>query len=199
MISRPYRLEEFDLTSGNNAKEIDSEPVLEKEKLDAFDQGYRAGWDDATAAQQQDQTRIASELENSFKDLSFTFHEAKAHILQSIEPLIKEMVNKIFPDLAKENLPQIVSERLLRIFQDATERPITISVSTESRIAVESALPSDPGFPISIKEEQTLGPGQVFINLGASEEVLDLDSSLNSMRLMLTEFFEANKMDRKYG
>lgn len=199
MSKKPFMLEEFGLATRSAPKAEQEEVSSEKTRLEAFEQGYQAGWDDANAAQNQDQSRITAELEASFKDLSFSFHEARNHILQGIEPLIREVVDKILPTFSKQGLPDLVAERLNAALGEATDRPVVLSVSPASRAAVEAALPSSPGFPITIKEESTLSDGQVFLNFGASEESLDLDETLSSLQIAVREFFEINKKAQNHG
>lgn len=192
-MARPYFLEEFDLDHTSVKVVDDPAPMSEQQKLESFEQGYKAGWDDATAAQFQDQSRITAGLENTLKDLSFTFHEARAHVLQGVEPLVRELVEKILPSFAQDGLPDLVAERINVALGDMTDRPVVLSVSPNSRAAVEAALPVDPGFPITIKEEATLGDGQVFLNLGATEEVLDLDDAIRTVKSAIGDFFEINQ------
>lgn len=198
-MARPLSLEEFELESTPVAIDKESDSLTEQDKLEAFEQGYKAGWDDSTSAQQQDQSRITADLESTLKDLSFTFHEARTHVLQGVEPLVYELVEKVLPAFAKEGLPKIVSDRLSSAFAELSDRPVILSVSPQTRPAVEVALPKDPGFPITIKEEPTLGDGQVFLNLGASEELLDLDESIRCVKKSIEEFFEINSRKQVNG
>lgn len=192
-MARPYSFEEFDLLREVRKTELEKDSSSEREKLDSFERGYKAGWDDATTAQHQDQSRISSDLESSLNDLAFTFHEARSHVLNGVEPLLRELVKKIFPRFAQDRLPVLIKEHIATALAEVTERPIILCVSPKSRAAVESALPLDPGFPITVKEEPTLSDGQVFLNLGATEEVLDLDEVLSSVNAAISDFFEINQ------
>ena len=62
-MSRPWILESFDaasLVTASGAESGDSE--LEEDRLRAFDQGYKDGWDDAAKAHAEEQRRISAEL-----------------------------------------------------------------------------------------------------------------------------------------
>jgi flagellar biosynthesis/type III secretory pathway protein FliH len=85
--------------------------AVEEAKVASFEQGYSAGWDDAVAAQQGDQTRIRADLARNLQSLSFTFQDARSHVLQAIRPLILQMVNRLLPEVAREALAPTVLER----------------------------------------------------------------------------------------
>ena len=111
------KLEVFDVdapqkqTSGMVVTQLGA---IEEAKLAAYEQGYKAGWDDAAAAQSEDQTRIRADLARNLQQLSFTYQEARAHILKAVEPLLEEMVNRRLPDTARETLAPLVLERMGR-------------------------------------------------------------------------------------
>jgi hypothetical protein len=54
--------------------------AVEEAKVASFEQGYKAGWDDAVAAQSEDQTRIRADLARNLQSLSFTYQEARSHM-----------------------------------------------------------------------------------------------------------------------
>lgn len=57
--------------------------ALEEARLASYDSGYAAGWEDATAAQSGDQSRIRAELARNLQALSFTYQEARSHVLRA--------------------------------------------------------------------------------------------------------------------
>ena len=61
--------------------------ALEDAKLASFESGYSAGWEDAAAAQADDQTRVSADLARSLQSLTFTYHEARNHVLKAIEQI----------------------------------------------------------------------------------------------------------------
>jgi len=75
-----------------------SDVALEDQRLASFEQGYSAGWEDAFTAQVEDQTRITGNLASSLGDLSFTYHEALAQLLVSVEPVFRSLVELVLPD-----------------------------------------------------------------------------------------------------
>ena len=79
-----------------------SDEVLETERLESFDKGYRAGWDDAIKAKTDEGTQQADAVVQALQDLSFTYHEVHAQLLSNLSPLLDEILQKILPSLARE-------------------------------------------------------------------------------------------------
>ena len=73
-------------------------------KLEAFENGYRAGWEDATGAAASEQGHIAADLAQNLRDLSFTLAEAQVAVLAEMRPLLREIVAKLLPVAAHASL-----------------------------------------------------------------------------------------------
>ncbi|MEN8837451.1 MAG: flagellar biosynthesis protein, partial [Celeribacter marinus] len=52
--------------------------AVEQARATGYEAGYKAGWDDAIAADESVRTKIGAELERNLQDLGFTFHEARS-------------------------------------------------------------------------------------------------------------------------
>ena len=173
--------------------------ALEDEKLASYDSGYRAGWDDANAAQTEDQTRMRAELARNLQTLSFSYHEARSHILKAIEPLMLQVVGRLLPEIARETLAPFVLETLMPLAEGLGDAPVTLVLNPVSRAAVEALLEQATGLPITIQEEPTLGEGQVFIKLGLAEAQVDLDQATADIAAAVRGFFELPGKDRPNG
>ena len=145
--------------------------ALEDEKLASYDTGYRAGWEDANAAQSDDQSRIGADLARNLQSLGFTYHEARSHILKAIEPLMVEIVGRLLPEIARETLAPFVLETLMPLAEGLGDAPVTLVLNPVARAPVEALLEQATGLPVRIEEEPTLGEGQVYIKLGAVEVI----------------------------
>ncbi len=173
--------------------------ALEDEKLASYDSGYRAGWDDANAAQSEDQTRIRAELARNLQSLGFSYHEARTHILKAIEPLMLQIVGRLLPEIARETLAPIVLETLMPLAEGLGDAPVTLVLNPASRAAVEALLEQATGLPMTIQEEPTLGEGQVYIKLGTLESQVDLDKATADIAAAVRGFFELPGKDRPNG
>mgnify|MGYP003515970463 CR=1 FL=1 len=78
------KLEVFEADEAAQQTPSQQVPSADQEsRLEAYEQGYRAGWEDAAAAHAEDQRRIRVDLARSLQALGFTYQEARAHVLKS--------------------------------------------------------------------------------------------------------------------
>lgn len=172
---------------------------LEEARLAAYEQGYTAGWDDATAAASDDQSRMRTELGRNMQALSFTFHEARTHVLRALAPLLEEMTGRLLPELAREALAPVVLEALMPLAENLSEAPVTIVLNPVARPAVEALLEQATALPFTLLDEPSLGEGQVYLRLGDSETRLDLDRATAEITAAVRGFFELTHQERKHG
>ncbi len=194
----PLRLELFD-DGGDKADRAAKATVvtdagaLEEARLAAYEQGYTAGWDDAVAAQGEDQARLRADLARNLQGLAFTYHEARSHILRAIEPLFETILARILPDLARVALAPRVLEALAPLAAAAADTPVDLVLNPAARPAVEAALAEAPPLPLHIVEEPTLGEGQAYLRLGASETRIDLDRAVAEISAAIRGFFDTDR------
>ena len=185
------KLEVFDTDAGSGRSDMMVVQVSanEEAKLAAYETGYKAGWEDAASAQSEDQGRIRADLARNLQQLSFTFQEARAHVLKAVEPLLEEMVNRLLPETARETLAPLVLEQVMPMAEELTDQPVTLVLNPAVRVAVEGLLMQATGLPLTITEEPTLPEGQVYIRLGASEAKVDLTRVTTDIAAPVRGFF----------
>ena len=188
------RLEVFD-----SAIALDGTPqalvevtAVEEAKVAAFEQGYSAGWDDAAAAQQGDQSRITADLARNLQSLSFTFQDARTHVLQAIRPLMLEMINRLLPEVAHEALAPTVLEALMPMADELADAPLTLVLNPSVRPQIEDLVAQATGLPMVIEDEPSLSEGQVYIRFGTAETKVDLDRVTSDIATAVRAFFNLN-------
>ena len=164
--------------------------ALEDAKLASFESGYSAGWEDAAAAQADDRTRVSADLARSLQSLTFTYHEARNHVLKAVEPLLRHVVGHLLPVLAKDTLAAKVLEVLLPLADNLVAAPITLMLNPAARSAIEDILAKTSGLPLILVEEPTLGEGQVYLKLGDVEREVNLDRAVLEISAAVRGFFE---------
>ncbi len=172
---------------------------LEDIRMQAYEQGYTAGWDDAASAQSDDQTRIKSDFARNLQSLGFTFQEARMHVLRAMQPLLNEVLTKLLPEVAREALASVALEVLMPIADDMADAPVTLVLNPASRAAVETLLDQATGLPLTVIEEPTLGEGQVYIRMGEVETRVDLDHATAEITRAVRDFFDTTEKDQSYG
>lgn len=193
------RLEAFDAPPAPAAPAPAEDAAAEEARLEAFEAGYKAGWDDAVASAEEDRTRMRADLARNLQGLAFTYHEARGHVLRSLEPLLRGMVARVLPEVAGRALGPLVAETLRPLAEGLAAAPIAVVVNPASRAAVEAALAAEPGPPFAIVEEPSLGEGQVYLRLGAAETRVDLDGALAAIAAAVDEFFHPAEELRQHG
>lgn len=173
--------------------------ALEDLRILAYEQGYTAGWDDAAAAQTDDQSRIKADFARNLQSLGFTFQEARMHVLRAIHPLIQEIVSHLLPKIARESLASVALEALMPLVDQMADAQVTLVLNPVSRAAVEALLEQETGLPLIIIEEPTLGEGQVYLRLGDSETRIDLDRATADIATAVRDFFNLTDKDKRYG
>ena len=185
------RLEVFDTAPAPDGSMLPlvEATAVEEAKVASFEQGYSAGWDDAVAAQQGDQTRIRADLARNLQSLSFTFQEARIHVLQTIRPLILQMVDRLLPEVAREALAPTVLEAVMPLAEGLADAPLTLVLNPSVRGQVEDLVSQATGLPMVIAEEPTMPEGQVYIRLGAAESKVDLAQVTADIAIAVRAFF----------
>ncbi len=168
---------------------------LEEQRLEAFEKGYQAGWDDSVKAQSDDTRHITADFARNLQELSFTYHEAHAAALNSLEPLLRQMVEVVLPKIARETLGTRLIEVLEGLARTQGPEPIELVTAPANVTALEGILSDNPAMPMSIIEEASLADGQVFIRFGTNEHEIDLAQVLEGLDLAVTGFFEENRKE----
>lgn len=176
-----------------------SEADLEGKKLEAFEKGYRAGWDDAVKAQSDDRTRISSAFGQHLQDLSFTYHEAYTQVMNAVTPLLNEMVNALMPAVAREMLGHHVVEQLQAMSRDIGQMEVVIAVSPDRVEAIAPLLEKDFGFPIQLVPDDTLAEEQADIRFGGTERQIDLSDLIASVAEAVEGFAHDNRRKMTHG
>lgn len=164
-------------------------------RAEAFEQGYKSGWEDAIKAQSQDQTRISSDLAQNLQDLSFTYHEAYSQVVEGMAPLLNDMVESLLPKVARDALGLHVVELLNDLTRSYSEQPVEIVVATDNSEAVAPLLKGDFKMPVSLTEDPQLAEGQAEIRFGKVERRVDLTAVLNNIQEALRGFMHDNRKE----
>ncbi len=191
MMGRSLVLEDFDRVvlptaseaEGGEAKEAD----LEQARLQAFENGYGAGWEDAARAHREEQDQISAELGRALQEMSFTFHEAQTALLREMESVLVGLVDTVLPAALLPSLAEMVRSRALEL-AGAGHTCVEIVVVPENVARVEALAADRPAPPLRVVGEPALGPGQALLRFGRSEEKIDLDAALSDLREAVAGF-----------
>jgi hypothetical protein len=180
-----------DLSIGDETPATDDEAEYER--------GYRAGWDDCERRAQEARQAVGAELGRHIQELGFTYQEARAHVLGSIEPLLTGLVEKVLPKLAADTLGQTALEELTELAEHAAETPVTILVSPGNHDLIAGFLEGEAALPYRLSTEETLTDGQLFFRLGEHERQIDLEAVIARIGERLAAFSTHNQKVLNHG
>jgi flagellar biosynthesis/type III secretory pathway protein FliH len=163
--------------------------ALEEARLAAYEQGYAAGWDDAAAAAESDRSKMGADLSQHLQTLGFTYHEARAHVLRAIEPLLSQMTRTVLPAMARDALGPVILEVLRPLAAQMALVPVELALHPEARPAVEQALLMEASLPLAIVEDATLGTAEARLRLGETERHIALEEATAAIAAAVTDFF----------
>lgn len=198
MMPRTFVPEDFDMSETDMP--IDTHPdahEVEAERLSAFERGYKAGWDDSATALTAERKAISADFAANLGDLSFTYHEARSHVLRQLEHLVTTTFARILPEYARQVLPRVVWAQIGDIAHEAADAPVTLLVAPGAKPLFDAIMPTNPGFPLTIIEEPTLAEGQVFIRSQKGEVAVDHATALAEIESAVRQFFAAHEDDEE--
>lgn len=190
-----FQLEEFTTMIISNDPTVSPATSLEEHTLESFEQGYKAGWDDAVEALKQDQKKISSGFSRSLQEMSFTLEEARTQVMKSVAPLLEEMVHKVLPRLSLEGLPQVIINQVKEIAEAHTHINVEIQISPANKQALEHLLGSNPALDVTIVTEPSLAEGLAVIRFAESELKIDLGGVIQNFETALTQLYPVNNRD----
>ncbi|WP_209835200.1 ABC transporter ATP-binding protein [Ruegeria sp. HKCCE3926] len=177
-MSIAHLLEDFTTQTGTGPVLILNEDTLEEQRLAAFEDGYGAGWEDASQAQEQSRGQISAEMARSLEDMSFTYHEAVARMTLSLEPMFTSLVQTVLPEMADRGLAARIVEQLCEMARSRVEQPMQILVPPGCAESVAALLPQDLPSTPQVIEHTELEPGQARLQVGTSRREVDCTALL---------------------
>lgn len=189
-MARPLQLETFDLPSPAERGAVGAGEI-EDLRLDAYGQGYAAGWDDAVAAQDAEIAHLRTDLGRNLQDMALNYRDARSHVLSAIEPLLQEMVAKVLPAIAHHALAPMIIEILRPAAEQMASVPITVLTATAHRETVERLLTAaGTDLPVTVRAEPSLSHGQAHLKIGSQETRIDLDGVVGAITRAVGTFFQ---------
>jgi flagellar assembly protein FliH len=166
-----------------------TEEEIEDIRLNAFDEGYRAGWDDGVKAQTAQREFVSEELRSRIQDLSFSYHEASRQMLAGLEPLLQCLVRKVLPEALHESAGPRLVETLLEAAGPHVKRPVVLSFPPGDRSVIAPALDQIAGLEILLEEDPSLEGGAAIVRLDDSEVLIEPEVLLAAFQTAIDAFF----------
>ncbi len=170
-------LQDFDTLAAPPSAEASpdlDESALEAQRLESFEAGYRAGWEDALKAHSEDGAQVSAALAQQLQELSFTYDEAYGHMKTAIAPLLKDLVTSLLPKLARHTLGAHLVEQIEAHSHEIGKPGVEIAVSPAMLGTVSPMAEGEYAFPINVIADDTLSDEQADLRFGETERQIDL-------------------------
>lgn len=191
-------LEEFSLNIKN--KNNDSEVIIaEEDKLESFDMGYKAGWDDSLLAQTDLIRKNEIELNQAISDLSFSQYAALDTASKHAINILKEILDTILPKMLVEVLQDKIISEIAKAIKDnlQPEVKILVNISQKPNLVRLNTICSDNGILVE---------GRTDIEKNCAKTIMVFDESfinLNEYTEKISEIlmisFNNNETIKKLG
>jgi flagellar assembly protein FliH len=198
-MSISHLLEDFGRAASPATPEPMTEEDLETLRLEAFENGYKAGWDDSLKAQAEDAMRIRDDFARNLQDLSFTYHEAHSHVMQSVTGLLEDIVALVLPEAMRKTLGLRVVEQLTEMAEIAGAQEVEIVSAPSDLLLIQSFLEAEAGFPVTATADDTLAEGQVFLRMSGQERQIDLDPVIAGIRDAVETLLQETERSVRHG
>ena len=198
MSSIAHLLEDFGTRQSVAAPSLGEEEI-EALRVEGYETGYKAGWEDAVKSQADSTARISEDFARNLQDLSFTYHEAHGHVMQSLAPLLQDLADTLLPEILRETVGFRVVEQLTEMAQANATQTIEITTSLAENDVIRDFLDRDFGFPVSVSVDDTLGEGQVYLRMASEERQIDMQSVMTSIREAIAGILDETERSLKHG
>lgn len=192
------KLEVFEPLNPVQAR-AEAEEAMEDIRLAAFEKGYAAGWEDATAAEASGQHRLRAEIGHQLQEIAFTYHEARGLVLRDLEPLLRAMAEVVLPRVAREALAPLVAEAISDLAAGRCDAPLTLRLSPQDAEAMGEVLKLQAAAPLDLVRDDTLAPGQLWLRAEDREAVIDIDAACRRIGEAVRNHFHIEPEARQHG
>ena len=182
-MTRHTFLESFDRATGSVA--VKPDPVelakLDAIRSEAYEAGYRSGWDDAVASDKEARQRIEAEFERNIQGLAFTYNEAVDRVRSELKGFVSALLDQFLPSLLPDVLREYVRAELISIGDEQIELPVEIVASSDCLQLLSGMIEDDIAMDVNLVEDQSLANGQVFVRMEGRETQIDFEPLIQNL------------------
>ncbi|QBY02229.1 hypothetical protein E2K80_17015 [Rhodophyticola sp. CCM32] len=189
MTPQTLTLEEFGTslpseTSARPQAQGDTEAI----RVEAFETGYRDGWEDCVAAEQQSKARIGADLGQTLANLSFTYLEARTDVLTGLQVLLDGIVDRLLPAIAAASVGPMVRAELTAILDRVPDGKCDLIAAPAACPGLETLLSDEIAIDVSVVPEPAYSEGHVTLRFGAELREIDLDTATEQIAGAIRDF-----------
>lgn len=198
-MAQPLQLEVFETPQTPDGPVFLMPEQVEDIRLNAYERGYGAGWDDGGQQGESEDAAHRAEIRRQVEQISFGYHEARAHVLNALNPLLTAVFDTVLPEVSRAAIVPLVIDQLLPLAHDAAEEPLVLTVPQGMRARFEAAFEGLVLPPLTLNESAELADAQAVISQGESQSHVDLTQATDSARMALERFYQFQNEDSKHA
>lgn len=173
-MAAPLRLEVFEQPGDPEVASLLMPEELEDLRLNAYERGYLAGWEDAMREVQTEAQAREKALAKQLEAISFSYHDARGHVLRAVGPLLQAMAEQVLPQAARAALVPQVLEEIAPFAEEVSCAPMVLQVPQGAAPAFEAGLRDRSIPPVEIVETPDLPEGAAEFRIGPRQVRVDL-------------------------
>ncbi len=156
--------------------------------LDAFEQGYRSGWDDCIANETEERRRIGADLGVALSEISLSAETIRRELLASIAPVLDGIAAQLLPRMASEAVAPVVMEEIRAIVSGQGPMTLEVLASPQKCATIESLIQTATELAVTVVPEPAFAEGQVSIRFGDQRRDIDLSDAAARMADLIRTF-----------
>lgn len=170
-----------------------TEDEIADARLEAFEQGYSSGWEDALKAHRDGASLLSDALRTSLERATLTRQEAFDQFIASAEALIGGIVTQVLPEMSQAVLGGHLRDILNKSLTEGLEQPVVLTVSPAD---YDTLLRLSHGWlpeTARLVADPALKTGQADLKLGGTEAHIDLATVTQEVNAAVEAFFHVAK------
>lgn len=189
MMSIAHLLDDFSSFARDRSAAM-TDVELEEARLESFERGYQAGWDDSIKSQAEESRRITADLAQNLQDLHFTYDEAYGAVMSALRPLFEQITTAVLPRLSAATLGPRLIDILHELARTHGRQPIQIVGAPADMAALEAVVAEVGDASVALAEDDLLASGQVQLRFGAAEHLIDMQEVLRGIEDAISAVFD---------
>lgn len=189
-MAHSLKLDVFETAEAPTGPTLMMPEDIEGLRLAAYEEGYKAGWEDGCRQRLSDADQARERLAALLETLTFGYAEAQASLLAALRPVFAALVETFMPAAAHAALPPLVAEALLKHAARSLEPPLALRVSPERLADVRLALDGLALPPFELIADPALGQAEARLEAGAQQVVIDLGDASAQIARALSDLYQ---------
>lgn len=195
-MTRTLTLENFsnnNPTLGGSAAATESGPVeitqlSEVDALEAYESGYKSGWEDCASAEAEERRVIAADLAKNLSEAKLTYASARRDVLAALGPFFEDVISTLLPRMATAAFLPCVLDELKEIAGGQMYSSVELRAAPATCPALERLAETEGIEGLVVLPEPAFAAGQVSLRLGSERRDIDMTAAADRIAAAIAGF-----------